>query len=88
VDSEVGIRDGRTLHVGTNMKFYRVHAQTSGESYGFEWFTNKREAEKRLREFQHGNDDDSSELHEIAIYPSKTGILRALTMYASHADNG
>lgn len=60
------------------MRFYRVHSyDEKNGSFGFLWYTNRREAEK-----------PGEPIEAVNIVPTKAGILRALQVYASHPDNG
>ncbi len=72
------------------MKLYRLHLHVEmGCSGGFEFFTSRREAERRKRELDAQNDPvDAAEIDEIEITPTKSGILAALNRYADHPDNG
>jgi hypothetical protein len=71
------------------MKFYRVSKSTDGgNSAGFEFFTAKSDAEKEMRQFLRDDPTEFSRIDVIEITPTRTGILRALKLYASHADNG
>ena len=73
------------------MKFYRVHTTTdSGLSAGYEFFTSKAEAGKAVKEWTRGIalETDIAEIDVVEIEPTKAGILRALNLYAVHADNG
>lgn len=72
------------------MKVYRVHLRyDAGQSLGYVYFTNKREAAhaKQLHDKDH-NPEDSAEIHELSIPISRQGILMALRTYANHPDNG
>jgi hypothetical protein len=74
------------------MRFYRVHyTYDAGVSGGFTYFTSKREAEKHKRELNKAalvENGDGGEIEVIEIEPTRGGILRALNLYAAHADNG
>ncbi len=71
------------------MKFYRVAKSTEGgNSDGFEFFTNRADAEKDVRQFLRVEPDEFSRVDVIEVTPTKAGILRALKLYASHPDNG
>ena len=73
------------------MKFYRVHTYAdAGQSTGYEFFTSKAEAKKAVREWTEGIalETDTAEIDVVEIEPTKAGILRALNLYAVHADNG
>ena len=67
------------------MKFYRVHFVNHAEmgSQGYEFFTSKRAAEKKAREY-----GPTAEVEEIQVTPTRAGILDALNRYGSHPDNG
>lgn len=65
------------------MKFYCVPIRNEDQnSGGYNWFTNKREAEAEHK--AHGLYD----IQVVDIKPTKAGILRALNIHASHPDNG
>lgn len=82
------------------MKFYQLDLRHEyGSSAGYEYFTNKQDAEKAFDEwFDCGPDKSvkeeyteermSTKINVIEITPTKAGILRMLRLYASHADNG
>lgn len=79
------------------MKFYRADLRgESGTSFGFEWFTSKRDAVSKAKEWlttpplNGGLLDDTAtaEIEEFEIAPTKAGILSALNRYAAHPDNG
>ena len=73
------------------MKFYRVHTCVEcSTSSGYEFFTNKADAERAVREWTTGEAlrTDTAEIDVIEITPTKAGILHALNTYAAHADNG
>lgn len=73
------------------MKFYRVHLYSETEgSFGFEWYTSKRDAEGAANDFIRRNDDQcpDPEIDEVEIKPTKKGILYALECYGTHPDNG
>lgn len=76
------------------MRFYRLHkVHEAGTSAGYEWFTNKWDAEQAFRNWI-GTDEEmvcdreGTEVERIEIDTSKRGILHALNRYAKHADNG
>lgn len=69
------------------MKYYQVHLHIDGgSSAGFEYFCNRKDAEKFIRE--NGVPDENYEIKIIEVKPTKAGIMWALRQYASHADNG
>lgn len=71
------------------MRFYRVDtSKDGGNSAGYEWFTNKREAEQHAAKFRNENPNEFVDVDTVDIVPSKKGILKALHLYASHPDNG
>lgn len=78
------------------MKLYQVHlTHSAGESAGYEYFSNLREACIRVRTWRddHKGIDDvdgsvNATITRIEIDPTKAGILRALNRYAGHNDNG
>lgn len=75
------------------MRFYRLHRTCeAGVSAGYDYFTNKRDAESALsywRKNSPGADQDQQgEIDTIEIEPTRSGILAALNRYAAHADNG
>lgn len=78
------------------MKFYQVHlTHDAGVSAGYEYFTSLREAKVRViawhKDHEGVDADDGStgaNIQEINVVPTKVGILRALNLYANHADNG
>lgn len=80
------------------MKFFRVsYSKDGGNSAGFSWHTNLREAlaaAKRDYDEDPGEYDNhapirgSDRIETIEIAPTRRGILRALERLASHPDNG
>lgn len=71
------------------MKFYKLHRTTdAGSSAGYEFYTNKREAEKAAQEWRTEYPDERATVEEITIQPTRAGILGALNRFASHPDNG
>lgn len=84
------------------MRFYRAHQRLSGsESNGFEFFTNRKEADRQQYKWnceaskdyeENGDDNDSGfmagTVTEIDITPTKMGILSALNQHFSYPDNG
>jgi hypothetical protein len=74
---------------GSKMRFYQIHIRCeNGSSAGFEYFTNKEEAQKCLRENIENDPKEDHSIKVIEIKPTKYGILSALNIYASHPDNG
>jgi hypothetical protein len=72
------------------MRFYRVHRYNGSDgSFGYEFYTNRREADEAARKWQ-ANDGDGhlSTPEEIEIAPTKAAILAALRDLASHPNNG
>jgi hypothetical protein len=70
-------------------KFYQVRPTTDGgNSAEMSYFTNKAEAEKYAAEWRRDNPDEQATVYVVEVAPTKGGILRALKVYASHADNG
>lgn len=78
------------------LKFYRVHYSTErGNSAGYSWHTSLKEAVRAARA---DYDDDPSEydsqfnpderIRVITVVPTKAGILKALSHFAGHPDNG
>lgn len=80
------------------MKFYQVrYSKEGGNSGGFSWHTNRKDARTAARvdydanqsEYDdHGEADLDMRISEIYVNPTKQGILRALRLFASHPDNG
>lgn len=78
------------------MNFYQFHHWHPTESsQGFDWFTNKKEAQKALNKFkkqlkEEGFEDEwiDLEIRKVSIKPKMKSILTALECYASHPDNG
>jgi len=80
------------------MKYYRLDMHHEyGTSVGYQFFTNRREAEKAFREYMSPPEKwdeewvvsrSGTEIEVIEITPTRDGILHALNLYASHADNG
>lgn len=71
------------------MRFYRVHYGIEhGNSAGYGWFTSCREADTKAKAWIDENPDELAEVRIIEIKPTKAGILSALSLYASHPDNG
>jgi hypothetical protein len=71
------------------MKIYRVHyTQNGGESVGYEFFANKKDAQRRMEEYNAEDEDHTSTCDFFNVKPSKKGILALLHYWAGHADNG
>lgn len=78
------------------MKFYRLHlTYEAGTSAGYSFHSARAEAEKTgeqwVRNHRGVDDVDGATgwtVEKIEITPTKVGILRALNLYANHADNG
>jgi hypothetical protein len=80
------------------MTFYRVnYSVNGGNSAGFSWHTSKNDALKAARadyaadptEYDmHAPTQGDDRIERITITPTRAGILAALQLYASHADNG
>jgi hypothetical protein len=76
------------------MMFYRVtRTRADGENEGYDWHTTKRDAERASYEYRatQGWDETGprrATIERVSITPTKTGILLALTNYASHNNNG
>lgn len=74
------------------MKIYRVHSHTeNGISAGYSFHSSLKDAKHAAREAWETRDSDSEtppEIEVLEVEISKAGILRALNMYASHAENG
>ena len=73
------------------MKIFRVSlTDESGMSMGFEYYTNKKDAETALKknasDYHMALTEDSIEMKEIPI--GKYEFLRLLNQWASHPDNG
>jgi hypothetical protein len=74
------------------MKVFRVHlTDSSGMSLGFEYYSNKKDAQESLRNNAKNKEDvrvdnDSIEMKEIVI--GKYEILDILNDWGSHPDNG
>jgi len=82
---------------------YRVHYCVKvNESHGFEWFSNRRDAEKKLKEWwQEAYYDEEEEeydepweyvlseyLESFKVPAGKNNLLKFLNREASYADNG
>jgi hypothetical protein len=79
------------------MTFYRVsYSQDGGNSAGYSWHTNRREAVRVARkaynedpaEYDHIAGTIKDRIETIVVTPTRAGILDALKRYASHPDNG
>lgn len=71
------------------MRFYRVRKTTDGgNSAGFDYVANRREAERIAAAWRRENKGEWAEVDEITIGSTKAAILWALRAYASHPDNG
>lgn len=75
------------------MKIFRVHkTEPTHESEGYEYFSNRADAEKCLRKHvkSHGNQMkiDLSDIEEKNIIIGKCEFLALLNQWASHPDNG
>ena len=74
------------------MRIFRVHLHTpSGESEGYEYFTNSKEAEACLIKHSKNRnlvkiDKDDITIKEVVI--GKYEFLKLLNQWASHPDNG
>jgi hypothetical protein len=70
-------------------KYYRVHIRVDhGSSAGFEYFCNKKDAQKCLRNNAANDPEENHVIEVIEIKPTKPGIMYALMAFASHPDNG
>ena len=77
------------------MRFYRL-ARVNGQDgcTGYEFFTNKRDAETAAREWMASREEEEygemieAKITEVKVTPTRAGILNALNSLASHADNG
>jgi len=75
------------------MKLYQLHlTHEAGESAGYRYFTNKREAQSALATWRKNSPgdvlDQTGTIEPIEIDPTRRGICAALNAYANHADNG
>jgi hypothetical protein len=71
------------------MRFYRVDFGCDlGSSAGFEWFTDRSEADRIAKRWIDENPEETALVKVVDITPTKTGIKRALNLYATHPDNG
>lgn len=76
------------------MKFYQLHKiHEAGTSAGFEYFTNKKEAQRAVIDWLGDTEEsvcdaEGSVILEIEIEPTKQGVLSALNRWAKHPDNG
>ena len=74
------------------MKIFRVHKHDlSHESEGYEYFSNRRDAEKCLRDHNKSYDStkiDKDDIQEKEITIGKYEFLKLLNEWASHPDNG
>lgn len=80
------------------MKFFRVsYSKEGGNSGGFTWHTNHREALAAAKADYDQDPDEynhhaprrgSDRIEAIEIAPTRNGILRALVRFATHPDNG
>lgn len=68
------------------MRFYRLEARDlRGRCLGYTWSSSKRALFARRAELRRAGQVVTLELVELE--PSRSGILRALNLYASHPDN-
>lgn len=72
------------------MKIYRVSKYCGQEGHqGYEYHSNKKDAEKSQKEFNSWYPNDVLEGVEEFNYPiTKKGMLEALNFFGSHANNG
>ena len=78
------------------MRFYRVSLGDEADGHsGYSWFTSRREADAAVAEFLKANTPtDGSEnllqtnVEEVHIVPTRTGIRQALNQYAGYPNNG
>lgn len=66
------------------MRFYRIHKGLKGGSAGFEWYTDRDEADRAAKRWIDANDGELVGVKIVDIAPTKTGIKKALMAYASH----
>ena len=62
----------------------------AGTSAGYEFFSNRRDAEKARTEWRGlgAELEHAADIERIDIEPTKAGILAALNRFGAHADNG
>ena len=74
------------------MILWRVHWHTdNGNSAGYAWFSSWRDAKAEMDAVikrEELDESDLPELERIEVEVSRKGVLTALRIYASHADNG
>lgn len=74
------------------MKIFRVHlTDQSGMSLGYEYYTNKKDAETAFKKCQSDNYirfDSSITIESKEIPIGKYEFLKVLNEWASHPDNG
>jgi len=72
------------------MIFYRVDLRDHAHvSHGYAFATSLKKAEQIARQFRRDHGQDYvAEIGSFDIAPTRDGILRALNLYASHAENG
>jgi hypothetical protein len=72
------------------MKIYRLHKLTNNhESEGFAFFSNRKDADGALREYEKGFDRETeSEVELLDFLPTKKEIIALLNRVAHHNDNG
>lgn len=73
--------------------FYKVDYRHNGESRGFSYHFNRKEARQHVRKaVLNGTaeplEDGGSDIEAITIEPTKRGIWAALGRHAIHPDNG
>jgi len=75
------------------MKIFRVHlTDPTHESEGYNYFSNRSDAEKCLRQhvksYRGQMDFDKSDIEEKEITIGKYEFLKLLNIWANHPDNG
>lgn len=74
------------------MKVFRVHlTDASGMSLGFEYYSNRKDAQTALRKSQSDEEvrvDSNSSIEEKEVIIGKYEILKLLNEWGSHPDNG
>ncbi len=72
------------------MRLYRIALKLDG-SQGFMFARSRREAVAKAtawRRAMKGSGDPVTTISQIEVEPTRAGIIKALTMYAGHPDNG
>jgi hypothetical protein len=73
------------------MRIYRNEYKVDGESGGFAFFTNSRDAKRAASEFRRENDDENEPecIEDSRDVPlTRDGLMEVLHAWAAHPDNG